>query len=238
MQNSTLINQSVSKETTNAIYLITRYIGVLMGVFSSINHGIFEILQGNQKTSGILIQAIGINQRFWINGTEEAFAIIPNYLVSGILTVITGIAIVIWSLKYLDSKHGTMVFLALFIISFLNGGGIGQLAFFVPAWAFGRLMHSPLVWWKDHLPEGSWHALSKLWQPLLLIATLSFLVGLEIAIFGYFPGLTNPLVLQNTAMQLVFGAALLVIFSYVGGIANQLQLSYKKNEPLLNWRKL
>ena len=227
MENTISINQSVSKNSPNAIFIITRHIGVMMGLCSSINHGIFEILQGNLQTSGILIQAIGPNQRFWVDGTEEAFAIIPNYLISGILAVCTGIAIVIWSLFYLDSKHGTKVFLGLFIFSFLNGGGIGQFAFFVPAWAFGRLMHSSLSWWKEHLPENSWGLLSKLWQPLLFVASISFLIGLEIAIFGYFPGITKPTNLQNTAMQLVFGGAILFIFSYISAIANQLQIINK-----------
>ena len=43
---------------------IVSNIGVILGL-SGIDHGIFEILQGNQPTNGALIQAIEPAQKMW-----------------------------------------------------------------------------------------------------------------------------------------------------------------------------
>lgn len=118
--------RSLSFDNLNATRIIATTIGVFFGLFSGVNHGIFEILQGNTATGGLVIQAIGEAQRFWPLGTEEAFTIIPNFMVTGILLIIVGLAIVIWSIWFLPGKHGRTVFLGLFILSFLVGGGIGQ----------------------------------------------------------------------------------------------------------------
>ena len=57
-------------------------IGVLLGIAGLLNHGIFEVLQGNTPTNGFFIEAIGKANRFWVHGTEGAFTIIPNFLVA------------------------------------------------------------------------------------------------------------------------------------------------------------
>ena len=53
-------------------------LGVFFGLFSGINHGIFEILQGNKPINGLVINAIGEMQRFWPEGTEPAFTPDPE----------------------------------------------------------------------------------------------------------------------------------------------------------------
>ena len=84
-------------------------IGVLLGMGGLVNHGIFEILQGNIPTNGFFIEAIGESNRFWIHGTEGAFTVIPNILVTGILVVLTSLAIVFWSARFIQTKPGTQV---------------------------------------------------------------------------------------------------------------------------------
>ena len=114
------------------------------------NDGIFELLQGNRPTgNSLVIDAIGEAQRFWpLGGEPRPFTLVPNFLISGIASMIVGVAIVIWSIWFLPIRHGRTVFLGLFTLSFLVGGGIGQVAFFVPAWAFATRMDKPLTWWK------------------------------------------------------------------------------------------
>ena len=53
-------------------------LGVLVGL-SGIDHGVFEMLQGNAVPGGVLIAAIGPAQRFWEFGEETALTIISNY---------------------------------------------------------------------------------------------------------------------------------------------------------------
>lgn len=207
----------------SATHFNAAFIGALFGLFSGMNHGLFEILQGNQPVSGLLIQAIGPAQRFWPQGTEEAFTLLPTYLSTGIASMLVGMATVVWSLGFLATRHGRKVYLGLFILSFLVGGGIGQVAFFLPAWAFATRMDKPLSWWRRVLSRESWPLLSQLWLPVLTLGTLVFLVGLEIAVFGFLPGVNQPGTLQNLAMGLVFSAALVYVLAFITGFGHDLQ---------------
>lgn len=211
-----------SFENLNATRAIATAIGVFFGLFSGMNHGLFEIFQGNTPTNGLFIYAIGEAQRFWPLGTEDAFTLIPNFLVTGIASMIVGLAIVIWSIWFLPIKHGRTVFMGLFILSFLVGGGIGQVAFFIPAWAFATRMDKPLTWWRKVLPRSSWPLLSKLWMPMLVLSTLVMTIGLEMAIFGYFPGLTEPVAIQDRALLFVLLAAILYVLSFIAGFGHEL----------------
>jgi hypothetical protein len=207
----------------SATRLIATTIGVFFGLFSGMNHGFFEILQGNTPTNGLFIHAIGEAQRFWPLGTEDAFTLIPNFMLTGIVSMIVGLAIVIWSIWFLPSKHGRTVYLGLFILSFLVGGGIGQVAFFIPAWAFATRMGKPLTWWRKVLPRSTWPFLSRLWVITLVLATIVMLIGLEMAIFGFFPGITEPASIQDTAMLFVLSAAILYIISFIAGFGHELR---------------
>ena len=220
--------QKRSFHTLSATRIIATTIGVIFG-FSGINHGFFEFLQGDTATDGLVIQAIGESQRFWALGTEEAFTIIPNFMISGLFAMVIGLAIIIWSLWFLPTKHGRTVFLLLFVILFLVGGGIGQIAFFVPAWAFATRMDKTLTWWKKVLPESSWPILSKLWIVILVLASIAILIGLEIAIFGFVPCMSNPEQIQNTALLFVLCSAILYIISFIAGFGHELRRMYQTN---------
>lgn len=214
-------NTSFSK--LNATRVTATTIGIFFGLFSGVNHGFFEFLQGNMSTNGLLINAIGEAQRFWPAGTEPAFTIIPNFMITGILSIIVGLAIIGWSIWFLPSKYGRSIFLGLFILSVLVGGGIGQIFFFLPAWAFATRMGKPLTWWRKALPRNSWPFLSRLWVITLVLATLVMLIGLEMAIFGYFPGMTDLDALQNTNMIFVFSSVILYIISFIAGFGHELR---------------
>ena len=114
-----------------ATRIIVAAMGIMLGI-AGMNHGFFEILQGNTPTGSLIIQAIGDEQQMWIHGTEEAFTVVPNFLLTGILAISVSIAIIIWSVGFVHKKHGPTVFILLFVLLFLTGGGIGQIVFFIP----------------------------------------------------------------------------------------------------------
>jgi hypothetical protein len=225
--------ENSSFQNVNATCVIATTIGVFFGLFSGVNHGIFEILQGNAPTNGLVISAIGEAQRFWSEGHEPAFTIVPNLMLTGILSIIIGLAIVIWSIWFLPGKHGRSVFLGLFILSFLVGGGIGQAFFFLPAWAFAMRMHKPLTWWRKVLPRGTWPFLSRLWVVTLVLATASISVTLEIGIFGYFPGLTNPKTIQDTSMVFLFSAVILYMVTFIAGFGHELRRMERNHQTAI-----
>ena len=225
------INQNISvKYGWTPTHITAAWIGVFFGLFSGMNHGFFEILQGSKPTPGLLIHAIGEAQKFWPLGSEDAFTLIPNFLITGITSMIVGLAIIVWSIGFLHTRHGAKVYLGLFILSFLVGGGIGQVFFFLPAWVFASRMHKPHTWWDKNLPQGLRPLLQAAWLPMLVLATLSMLVGLEMAIFGYFPGLSDPVRIQDTAMGFVFSSAFLFVLTFITAITRELEPGESKEK--------
>jgi hypothetical protein len=208
-----------------ATRIIVSTIGVMLGI-AGMNHGFFETLQGNTPIdSPAIIQAIGADMQWWVYGGEEAFTIIPNFLLTGILAMAVSLVIIIWSLFFIDRKQGSTVFIMLFIVLFLVGGGIGQLFFFVPAWLAATRINKPLTWWRKLLSSKIRPALAKIWPISLTVAVISFLIALEIAIFGYFPGLSDPDTLLSVCWGFLGIAWISMLLSFVSGFANDIEIT-------------
>jgi hypothetical protein len=198
-------------------------IGVLLGMGGFINHGFFEVLQGYTSTNGFFIEGIGKANRFWVHGTEAAFTIIPNFLVTGICVMLVSLAIILWSAKYIQVKHGATVFLSLLILLTLVGGGIGHIVLFLPTWAYATRINKRLDWWKNMLPERLRKALSKLWIYGLSATSISWLIVMELGIFGYFPGQTNPDTILNIVFLFLFSTVILANLTFICGFARDIE---------------
>jgi hypothetical protein len=95
-----------------------------LGIFTGLggaSHGPGEMLQGNVAPSNIVFQA-------WPSLTalagEPAMTIIPNLLVTGILTIIVVVFLAVWAAKFISTKHGGLVLILLTIVLLLVGGGL------------------------------------------------------------------------------------------------------------------
>ena len=171
--------------------VVASALGVCVGV-SGLDHGFFETLQGNTTTPGLLIQAIGPAQRMWIHGTEEAFTIVPNFLVTGILAMAVGLLTIAWSIGFIDRPNGSRVLLLLGGLLFLVGGGIGMLVFLLFGWAVARRIHRPLTSWQSVLPAEACRILARAWPGLLAVGLALYAFALEVAIVGVVPGVSDP----------------------------------------------
>jgi hypothetical protein len=204
----------------------TRTIAAALGVIFAIggmSHGFFETLQGNTPTNGLIIDAISDSMRRWPHGSETAFTLIPNFLITGVAAIAVSLAIIVWSVGYLHTRHGATIYLLLFILLFLMGGGIGQIVFFTVGWAFATRINKPLTWWRKALPEGIRPMLARVWPWSLAVSSLLFVFALEIAIFGFVPGVED----ADQRLSIVFaslgiGLALLIL-SFVSGFADDIQ---------------
>ena len=204
----------------------TRTIVSILGAFfaiGGIDHGVFEILHGNTPTSGLFIQSIGLANRFWVYGTEDAFTIIPNFLLTGILAVTFSLTIMVWLAGFIQTRHGPAVFFLLFVCLFLVGGGVGQVFFFLPAWAVSTRINRPLSWWRKALPETTRRSLARLWPVTMTAGLLCFLVALEIAIFGYVPGVINPDLKNYICWSILAAGLVAILFTFVAGFARDIQ---------------
>lgn len=200
-------------------------IGVLLGMAGFINHGLFEILQGNTPISGFYIEAIGESHRFWTYGTEGAFTLIPNFLITGICVLLVSMAIIVWSIKFIHIKHGATVFLFLLILLTLVGGGIGHIVLFLPTWAYATRITKPLNWWRKFFSVKVRNVLAKMWFPLLLMTSLSWLIVMELGIFGFFPGQTDPDIILNICFAFVLFTAFLANLTFISGFARDIKKS-------------
>ncbi len=221
-----MLQINVYKSSNNiinrSILVIVATLGVIFGI-GGIGHGFFEALQGYTPTNGLVIDAIGTANRIWEYGKEPAFTVIPNFLITGIAAMIVGLAAIVWSVFFLHRKYGSIIFLLLFILLFLVGGGIAQVIFFIIGWLFSTRIHRPLIWWRKVLHTRARKILTRLWLIFLIISTLLILFVLEIAIFGFIPGISN-LDTINTVMLFTLGVGFVfLILAFIAGIANDIE---------------
>ena len=176
-------DQTIKKHLC-ATRVVASTFGVMVGL-AGIDHGIFEILRGHVRPETILIEAIGPAQRYWEYGTEPALTIIPSYLESGILSILMGILVIIWSVAFIDRKYGAGILLLLCIILFLVGGGFAPIFMTILASLAATQINKPLSFWRRVLPDSVRRFLAKIWSGCLIAFVVLFLVSVEIAIFGW-----------------------------------------------------
>jgi len=197
---------------------ITAVLGVVLAL-SALHHGVLEILQGNRPTGGGFFMAIVPGQLMWADGTEGAFTLIQNFMITGIAASLVALATAAFSLLYLDRPRGPLVFLLLFVLLVLTGGGIGFIAFFVPVWAYATRIDKPLTGWRRIVPSGARTALARLWKPLLWLTVIAFAIALEISIFGIVAGLGEEQTVLWVCWSFLGAAWLLIHATYACGAA-------------------
>ena len=120
-------------------------------------------------------------------------------------------------------RRGHWISGLLFVLLFLVGGGVAQVLFFLPAWAFATRMNKPLTWWGKVLPRRVRPFLSRLWPVTLALSTLALLAGLVIAVFGWVPGVSDPARILSINLALVGAAWVLLIVSFIAGFGHELR---------------
>jgi hypothetical protein len=207
-----------------ATHINVMVIGVIFGI-GGMTHGFGEILQGNTPTGGFFINAIAAGSRWtrWREGGEAAFTIIPNFLITGLLAMFVGLAIIIWSLGFVHKRHGPLVYLLLFVLLFLVGGGIGQVIFFIPAWAVATRIHKLLIWWRRIFPRTLRRGLAQLWPWSLMLAALLILIALITATFGYIPKVQDLEQVLNLTLFMVGTAWGFFLLAFVAGFARDIE---------------
>ena len=124
----------------------------IFGAFFGLEHGIGEILQGNISTPGLKIYAYSASGLAFPFGREPALSVVPNYLISGILSILLGLIIIIWSIKLIQIKFGAVGLLGLSIILFITGGGFGPFTTLIFASIAALKINSNFIWWKRLFP--------------------------------------------------------------------------------------
>jgi hypothetical protein len=152
---------------------VTSWLGIAAGI-AGVEHGYFEILQGNVRPEGLMIVSMGppCDPEVAWNICEPAMTILPSFLITGILAVILGLAIFVWSVGFVQRKHGGLVLMLLSVALLLFGGGLFPLLIGIIGGAAGTQINKSLT----REPGGITRFVATLWPwPLLLL--LVWLLG-------------------------------------------------------------
>lgn len=202
---------------------IASTLGVLVGI-GSIEHGVLECLQGVRPTPGLIVNALGPGYSWtvWKQGGEGAFTLIPNFLITGLVATLVGLLIILWSLWRLHARSGPAIFLILGMASLLTGGGVAQIVLFTITWAVATCIHGSLAFWQRTIPKGLRSILGVVWPWTLAASVLLFLIALEIAVFGYVPGVRNESELLHVCWAVLAMALALYLVSVGSGFARDI----------------
>ncbi len=223
-------NSQSALKVNRATSIVTLTVVALLA-FAGFEHGLFEALQGNRPTGAPAgIQAIGDDIKWWEHGTEDAFTLVPSFLATGLAAMAVSVIIVIWALFFVTRKRGVLVLLLLFILLVLVGGGIGFIPFFLITCAYATRLNKPLRWWRKTLGSGVRKLLSPLWPWALALAAVCWLVAIEIAVFGYFPSLTDADVILYVCWSFLLAAMFFINISYISAFAADIERDDPKGE--------
>jgi len=115
--------------------------------FAGIEHGIGEILQGNTIPDGVMIESWFGSEFFRNLSGEPAMTLIPNFLVSGIMTVLVSLALLVWAICFVERKHSGWIMILISIALLLVGGGLFPPFFGILIGSVAIKIHAPLNWW-------------------------------------------------------------------------------------------
>ena len=193
-----------------AIRVTASGLGASAGL-AGVEHGVFELLQGNVRPDGLMIASIGppCQPELTWNLCEPAMTIIPSFSLTGILAILFGLTAIIWSAAFVGRKNGGLVLILLSIGLLLFGGGLFPPLIGVIAGVVGTRINKPLTWTRAHFSGALSRWLSRPY-PLALIVYLVLVFGQFIT--GHF---FNDFLMENMGINMIFilGFLLLSILS-------------------------
>ena len=133
----------MTRHKIGALRVTASVFGVYAGLLG-MEHGYFETLQGNVVLTGARIRASSAELPFPF-GHEPAMTIVPNFLATGILAMIFGLLIVIWTAVFIQKKNGGVVLFLLSIVLFLVGGGFGPITLLITASIAAAGINKPMT---------------------------------------------------------------------------------------------
>jgi len=196
-----------------ATKIIAASFGIFAG-FGGLEHGYFEILQGNVRPESIMIASMGapcVPEEIW-NACEPAMTIIPNFLVTGILAMVLGLVTMVWAAAFVQRQQGGAILALLSFGLLLFGGGIFPPVIGIIGGVVGTRINTPL----KRQPAPIWKMLAKMW-PWTIVVFFVWLFGQFV--IGYF---FNEFLMENAVLIPVLIPGLLVI-SILAGYGHDIQ---------------
>jgi hypothetical protein len=202
-----------------ALGLVATIFGVLAGL-GGLTHGIGEVLQGDVKPDGIIINSWTKGPIATHMGGEPGMTIVPNLLVTGALTIFTSLAVLAWATLFVHKKRGGWVLMLLSTLMMLVGGGFGPPIIGILAGAAGTGINAPHAAWRRRLSVKVRRSLARLWPLACAVSVINgvFLVVGSV-ILVYLVGFHHPDLFTNS----FFFAVLSLPATILTGIAHDIE---------------
>ncbi len=96
-----------------------------LAALAGIEHGLGELLQGSVRPAGLVIESWPDSAFFRIQSGEPALTVVPDLLAAGVLTIVVSLVLLVWSVAFVQRRHGGLVLIGLSLVLLLVGGGFG-----------------------------------------------------------------------------------------------------------------
>jgi hypothetical protein len=147
----------------------------VIAALAGVEHGVGEILQGSVRPDGLVIQSWPDTPAYAVLSGEPALTVVPNLLLSGVLTVIVSVCFAVWSVRYVDTARGGPVLMGLSVLLLLVGGGFGPPLLGVVIGVAATRLDTGSSWLNDHVSEEARRAIAGAWRPLLAVGVAAWL---------------------------------------------------------------
>ena len=197
------------KSTFQAAKITAVTFGILAGL-GGLTHGIGEVLQGNVTPDGVIINSWTQGPIATNMGGEPGMTLVPNLLVTGILTILVSLALVFGAMRVRGKKSGRILIL-LSVLMLLVGGGFGPPIIGILAGVAGTGIGTPSAWWHRRLAVKPWRFLATTWPWIFGIAAINgvfLVVGSVLLVYSF--DLNSPDLFTNSFFFAVLSLSLTI----------------------------
>jgi hypothetical protein len=145
--------------------------GGLAGV-GGITHGVGEVLQGSRSPDGIVFDSWAQGRIARNLGGEPAMTLVPNLLITGTLTILASLAVLLWAVAFVDGPHAGRGLVLLSVVMLLVGGGFGPPMLGMLAGLAAAGAHASRQRWTGPLAGRTGRLLASLWPGLFWLCVL------------------------------------------------------------------
>jgi hypothetical protein len=192
--------------------------GVLFGA-AGIEHGVGEILQGSVPPPALVFSSWPDSDFLQVLAGEPAMSVLPDLRITGILTIVVSLILIVWSLLLLRRERGALVQIPLYLMLLLVGGGLAPPVMGIILAAIAVRGEAALARQKASPASRPMSGLARHWRAALLVGLLGYFLLLPGVPLLYALFRIENAALIGALALLSFGGLLLAL---LGAIASDL----------------